>query len=282
MPTRSLRHHILADLDYLIKVEVSDTPVNSDSREDSSNAVEELLVIRNGIGGSRYLAPRAYVKQKRTMADMLYSYDEKGFKAEVRMDKASFRQIVNILGRHPVFHNKSRNKQTPVWIQCYVAFRRLGSYGNANSLIRNGHNAGFSEGCVVKFMDRVITAILSLRKQYIYWPDADERARIRSRFQKIEHVNGVLKGRWASLKGLPIQVKRKEDMVKVNRHIIACLILYNILIDLKDDWEEDEEIPVDENDRDVLFAAENGETEDAAKQLRILVQNSCLNWFYSH
>ena len=99
---------------------------------------------------------------------------------------------------------------------------------------------------------------------------------------KIEHVNGVLKGRWASLKGLPIQVKRKEDMVKVNRHVIACLILYNILIDLKDDWEEDEEIPVDENDSDVLFAAENGETEDAAKQLRILVQNSCLNWFYSH
>ena len=78
------------------------------------------------------------------------------------MDKVSFHHIVSILERHPIFHNCSRNKQADVWKQCFVAFRRLGTYGNANSLIRNAHHSGFAEGSVVKFTDRVITALLSL------------------------------------------------------------------------------------------------------------------------
>ena len=44
---------------------------------------------------------------------------------------------------------------------------------------------------------------------------------------KIEHVNGMLKGRFQSLKGLRTQIKEKEDLEKVNKWILVCLILHN-------------------------------------------------------
>lgn len=124
MPSRSERHLLLADIDQLIRtLAVSSSPF-PDSR--TAKEIEELMVIRACIQSSRYLNLRKYVKQKRSMADLLYTYDPKGFKAEVRMDKSSFTKIVDILSLHPVFHNKSRNMQTPVWVQCFVVFRRLG------------------------------------------------------------------------------------------------------------------------------------------------------------
>ena len=50
---------------------------------------------------------------------------------------------------------------------------------------------------------------------------------------KIEHVNGILKARFTSLKGLRIQVKQLDDFVRVNEWIVVCIILYNILYHLK-------------------------------------------------
>ena len=73
---------------------------------------------------------------------------------------------------------------------CFVAFRRLGTYGNANSLIRNAHHSGFAEGSVVKFTDRVVSAILSLHDNHIRWPDAQERAKIKLRFKSKFGING--------------------------------------------------------------------------------------------
>jgi DDE superfamily endonuclease len=66
----------------------------------------------------------------------------------------------------------------------------------------------------------------------------------------IEHVNGVLKNRWASLKGIRTQIRNRKDFEKVNNHVLVCLILHNILIDINDAWEEpeivEEVVPVEE------------------------------------
>ena len=98
---------------------------------------------------------------------------------------------------------------------------------------------------------------------------------------KIEHINGILKGRWVILKGIPTQVKQHKDFKRVNEHIVACMILHNILIGLNDEWEMDEErTPIDDDedeDIDNILAASN-EMDDGAKQMRIIIQNSCLNW----
>ena len=110
MPSRSDRHLLLTDIDQLIKT----LAVNASPIPDSRHAkdIDELLAMRACLQASRYLNLRNYVKQKRTMADLLYTYDDKGFKAEVRMDKSSFTKIVEILSQNQIFHNKSRNRQT--------------------------------------------------------------------------------------------------------------------------------------------------------------------------
>ena len=407
MPTRSIRHQIISELELLIRQVALDHSVDEESESCVSRILEELLEIREGMLATRYLHSRICDTDKPGMVAMLRSYDDKGFKAEVRMDKASFYQIVSMLEDHTIFLNRSRNKQFPVWVQCFVAFRRLNTYGNANSLIRNAHHSGFAEGSVVKFTDRVVTAILSLHDNHILRPDAQERAKIKLRFKskfginggvgdgtpvifsqrpsidgetffsrkgvycinlqlvcddtgmirhylsgwpgsvfdntlfekmamcrnpaefftpgeflladsgyslrtfclvpyrqpnslvphnqlfnelfssarvKIEHVNGVLKGRWAILKGIPTQVKTNKDFKRVNEHIVTCLILHNILLKLNDEWEDDENNVDDdeEEDQEIIMAASRNETDEGAKQLRILVQNSCLNWFYGN
>jgi hypothetical protein len=53
-------------------------------------------------------------------------------------------------------------------------------------------------------------------------------------------VNGILKGRFASLKGLSIQIRELKDFVAVNKWILVCLILHNILIEFNvDEWEHE-------------------------------------------
>ncbi|KAJ3274876.1 hypothetical protein HDV01_001740 [Terramyces sp. JEL0728] len=45
----------------------------------------------------------------------------------------------------------------------------------------------------------------------------------------VEHVMRLLKGRRCSLRGLRVQLQKQEDMEKINRWILACLILHNMV-----------------------------------------------------
>ena len=45
----------------------------------------------------------------------------------------------------------------------------------------------------------------------------------------VEHVMGLLKGRWCSLRSLRIQIHKREDTEKVNNWIVCCLILHNMV-----------------------------------------------------
>lgn len=72
----------------------------------------------------------------------------------------------------------------------------------------------------------------------------------------------------------------------VNEHVLVCLILHNILLTLKDEWnrdgddgeEDDEEDDVENNDvyNRELAAHEEGDENATAKRVRI--QNHLINW----
>ena len=70
---------------------------------------------------------------------------------------------------------------------------------------------------------------------------------------RIEHVNAVLKSRFKSLKSVPVLICKPEDHHKANVWIRTCLVLHNILLRLKDEWEfddnDDEEQHVEEEER---------------------------------
>ena len=61
----------------------------------------------------------------------------------------------------------------------------------------------------------------------------------------IEHAIGVLKGRWASLREMQNQLQNPKDMKFLINWIITCVILHNLLADIKDEWDKifEDDIP---------------------------------------
>ena len=56
----------------------------------------------------------------------------------------------------------------------------------------------------------------------------------------IEHTFGILKGRWKSLTGLRLRIRNKKGYIYAIRWITACVVLHNVLLDMHDEWEEEE------------------------------------------
>jgi hypothetical protein len=54
---------------------------------------------------------------------------------------------------------------------------------------------------------------------------------------RIEHVNAILKGRLGSLNAIPIEIESDEDNIRAQRWIRACIVLHNIYVRRKDEWE---------------------------------------------
>ena len=95
----------------------------------------------------------------------------------------------------------------------------------------------------------------------------------------IEHVNGILKNRWASSKGIRIQVKKKKDFAKINEHIIITSILHNMLTMWGDEWAEVDE--PEEEDLEAIRAVSQLSVSETANELRIRVQSNLLHWFFT-
>jgi hypothetical protein len=54
-----------------------------------------------------------------------------------------------------------------------------------------------------------------------------------------EHTIGILKNRWASLKGLPHQIQKTAELKSVSNWILACVVLHNMLMSFGDEWRDD-------------------------------------------
>ncbi len=80
-------------------------------------------------------------------------------------------------------------------MQLLIVLNRLGCDGNCASIDRSGLFFGRSVGTVEKFTDRVFEAIFSLEKDYVFWPDADERSDISDRMDikhGLKHAVGIV------------------------------------------------------------------------------------------
>lgn len=389
MPRTSERRWILQEIDNLLEYMIL-------ADDDESEEFEDIIELRAFIESKRFLTSKTAIPKNTTMNDMLWIWPDDAFNQEVRMGKLAFIRLVNLLKEHEVFKSNSRNKQKPVWIQLLVVLRRLGGNGNGNSVGRSSRLAGIGAGTVQLFTNRVFTAILSLEKQVVTWPNAEERIRISGRFDrkyglkgcvgiidgtpivfsqrphidgetywsrkchyamnvqlicddnglirfhlvgwpgscfdttvfersylyrnahnffsdnefiisdagyglewflcsphrnpaaqlehnmlfnylfsqarcKIEHVNGVLKSRFMSLKCLPTQIKGRSDLIFVCRWVTCCIILYNLLIMFDDEWddedtddEDDDHDPVNENQLRLITIRDRVQTSSSS------------------
>ena len=95
----------------------------------------------------------------------------------------------------------------------------------------------------------------------------------------IEHVNGILKGRFSSLRGIRTQIKTEKDFKIVNTHVLVCLILHNLLMDFGNDeceeeWMEEEDDSDDEEEIITPLQVDAVSGQDK----RVEVQNILLDW----
>jgi hypothetical protein len=56
----------------------------------------------------------------------------------------------------------------------------------------------------------------------------------------IEHSFEILKDRWKSLTELRIRIQNRRSYIYVIRWITVCIVLHNIILNIQNDWNEDE------------------------------------------
>lgn len=89
---------------------------------------------------------------------------------------------------------------------------------------------------------------------------------------QVEHVNGVIKGRFSTLTAMPIDIRCNDDHEKCSDWITCCVILHNIMISLGDEFEF--EVPLAADDEEEVDAA-----SPTAKQFANAVRD---RWLTAH
>ena len=72
---------------------------------------------------------------------------------------------------------------------------------------------------------------------------------------KVEHANGIIKARFGSLNNIPIDVRSDKDHERCAQWLTACVVLHNVLIQLRDEY-------------DVALPAEEEEDEDGGHEIQ--------------
>jgi hypothetical protein len=89
---------------------------------------------------------------------------------------------------------------------------------------------------------------------------------------RVEHVNAILKCRLRSLNCIPIEILKPDDHLRAQRWIRVCIMLHNIFVRLKDEWEFDD-VHEDE-DSSSSSDSDDGVNEEAADCSGVCFQNS--------
>jgi hypothetical protein len=111
--------------------------------------------------------------------------------------QGSFQIILNLIKDDFIFQNKSTCPQAPVERQLLIALKRLGSKGSSASaagIIATSQFLGIEEGTQVLYTKRVCAALGRLFKQFVHWPNQEERMATKLRLCGAEEGTS---SRWA-------------------------------------------------------------------------------------
>jgi hypothetical protein len=190
MPRSTDRACLLKDLENLIRMMML---FDDDKTED----FEDMMELYSVISGSRYIQQRTKFPKSIAFCNGIFDYPDASFRTIARCTKDTFLRLLHIVQDHPIFQNNSLHKQAPVHIQLIIVLNRLGCDGNGASIDREALLFGKSIGTIEKYTDRVLTAILAVEKNYVYWPDAVERRKISKRMYRshgLKNAVGVVDG----------------------------------------------------------------------------------------
>jgi hypothetical protein len=132
-----------------------------------SKTVEYTEILQQ-ILSQRYLHPWQSPKSRGKFdLEKLFNMPDSEFQKAARTSKEGFMHVLDKIAGHEVFHRGGCSPQLALTLE------RLGSNGNIASIGRFSHNLTVGQGTVVKVLQRVIEALISLGKTYVQWPNND-------------------------------------------------------------------------------------------------------------
>jgi len=108
-------------------------------------------------------------------------YDSE-FQLLFRMSRDKFLELLEKIMNHRVFHRNTGRPQHHVCFQLMMFLFYLGMSGDGAKHEVVGLHFHISKGAVRSSLKRVLTAILSMKDDYIKWPDVEERSRLADSF----------------------------------------------------------------------------------------------------
>ncbi|OLY84252.1 hypothetical protein AYI68_g1588 [Smittium mucronatum] len=114
------------------------------------------------------------------------------FYKKIRLKKETFLFLENLIEKDPVFLNDSKNAQTDVRFQLFVALYRLGSSEKKTSISRIAEETGKANGTVSLYTERVLKALNNISRSYISWPNNDERQLLSKGFESKYSVPNII------------------------------------------------------------------------------------------
>lgn len=132
---------------------------------------------------TRYIAPRNRVPMSTDWRlRVLEAYEDKDFVSFMRMTKAQFNTLVDLIKDHSVFIPKGNKPQMPVREQLKICLYRLGAPAMMFNYVRAQN--GVSKGHAVHCFWRCIEAIRSLATRFVLWPDVTRRREIKTWYRE--------------------------------------------------------------------------------------------------
>lgn len=213
-------------MNYQLRLQAIRNIVESSSEDDSDHSdnymessSEDEKIITNMIS-QRYLRNKSTFyhipKSDSWYKYVLFEYDEKRFRTTLRMNKQTFWTIVNMIKDHPVFSDQQKTVEFQLSVTLFLL-------GGKSTIWNVASRFGISIGSVAKYTQRIITAIQSLRSQYIVWPHGEYRKRVINGFAQMQgfpNVIGVIDGTHINLFEAPSKPNKDVYINRKRRYAI--------------------------------------------------------------
>jgi len=163
-------------------------PLSEGDHSSSEDEIDEYIITDfYHADNKRFFNRRSYRRLSKSWQEFLdpVSTNDDEFLEEFRMSRNSFYSLFQLIKDHPIFQNddiKLRGRpQHDIQLQLLVTMHKLGLRATKFSTVARKFK--ISKGTARNSFNRVIQAILSLEKNCVEWPDAEERKRMSIKFQ---------------------------------------------------------------------------------------------------
>ena len=217
MPRKTLRKRIIEELQSVVNRRRKYRMMRL--KFDDDNSLEDMIDLHylkklKHVSSRRYLDGSRLTYRKRTNFDWddclnenSQNYNDNEFLYTFRMNRESFKIIVNLIKDNQVFHKVGKKKQRPVEHQLLVFLFRIGKRGSAGSHKYVAQHFGIGVGTVKSYVDQVVKALVSLKDDFVYWPDENERDEMKARLslQGWPDCVGIIDGTHVGLETKPLK-----------------------------------------------------------------------------